>query len=264
MLNRYTLKKIIRVALASMLIMLATCQANRRYFSVQRVQPDAYQSDYNVQLGLDYLLIGNMQRAKLKLIKALYQSPRSANANGAMAYYLDTIGEVERAEVYYKKAIRYAQQKGPFLNNYGVFLCRAQRYQSALHYFEAAMQENEYLNTAAAYENAGLCMEAAAQWGKAHHYFSLALRADPLRPISLLELAKISAERQDYQQANAYLVAYEKLIEPDLNAAQLGYKVAMQLDDNERMAYYLSLLRHYEDQDTARSYDIDLARIFHQ
>jgi len=241
-------KKLIGLVVVSMMVI--ACQANRRDFNTQRAKSGTHQSDYNVQLGLSYLLIGNMQQAKLKLIKALYQSPRSADANGAMAYYLDTTGEVERAEAYYRKAIRYAQQKGPYLNNYGVFLCQQQRYQDAQHYFKKATQDEVYLNTAAAYENAGLCMQASAQWEKAHHYFSLALRADPHRLVSLLELTKISIEQQDYQQANAYFLAYEKLMQPDVNSAKLGYKIAAQLDDHERMAYYSSLLRHYENEST--------------
>lgn len=147
---------------------------------------------YNVQLGLAYLKQGNRQRAKQKLLKALEEAPDSLETNDAMAYFYENTQDNKKAEMYYQRAIEWHPEAGAALNNYGAFLCREKRYDEADIYFLKAIADPEYLNTARAYENAGLCALAANQSDKAQNYFKRALAEDPSLKQSAYELEKLS------------------------------------------------------------------------
>ena len=114
-------------------------------------------ANYNAQLGLAYLKQGNTQAAKNKLLLALQQSPDDPLILDSMAYFFEITGEIKLADNYYLQAIKRAPKSGAAQNNYGVFLCRHKRYQESLNHFSLAVKDNNYLNTAQAYENAKLC-----------------------------------------------------------------------------------------------------------
>ena len=108
-------------------------------------------------MGLGYLKQGDRPRAKKKLLTALEQEPTSPDVNSAIAYYFEQTKELKQAEKYYLKALSLAGNSGAQLNNYGTFLCRQGDYKKAENYFLKAVKDVQYVNTAGAYENAGLC-----------------------------------------------------------------------------------------------------------
>lgn len=168
-------------------IVLSSCQMPEPHTAKNNPKASAY----NVQLGLAYLQQGNRQRAKQKLLTALAEDPQSATANDALAYFFESIQDGQQADKYYQRAIQFAPASGAALNNYGTFLCRQARYQEANAYFLKAIADTQYLNTALAYENAGLCALAANHLQEARYYFKKALAEDPSLTRSSAELASI-------------------------------------------------------------------------
>lgn len=158
---------------------------------------------YNVQLGLGYLKQGDRPRAKKKLLTALEQEPKSPDVNSAIAYYFEQTSEQEQAEKYYLKALSLAGNAGAQLNNYGAFLCRKGDYKRAEYYFLRAVNDLQYIHTAGAYENAGLCALSAANEKKAKFYFVNALNQDPARKMSFYELIKLEIKEGHHAQAFA-------------------------------------------------------------
>jgi len=201
-------------------------------------------ASYNVQLGLGYLNAGNMQRGKKKLLMALKQAPHSPDANSAMGYYAEVIGDTKLAKQYYQQAMRYARGQGSQLNNYGAFLCRQGDFKQAEKYFVAAIEDTNYLNAVGAYENAGFCMAALPDLDRAKYYFTKALQHDPRRPRSLLQLVEINYQREDYQQAQTNLMAYEKLMSITASTALLGYNIATQNKQRDKAQSYAALLEN--------------------
>lgn len=183
-------------------------------------------ANYNVQLGIAYLQRGDTQRAKHKLLMALEQAPNWAPAQDAMGYFLMQTGEINTAEPYFLRAIALEPHAGSTQNNYGIFLCRNKHYQEANQHFMLAIQDKNYLNTAQAYENAGLCALDNAQPQTAESYFLKAIAQDPKRRIALLELAKINFKQQQYQQAQTYLNAYWRLAGHDAASSILAEQIA--------------------------------------
>lgn len=131
-------------------------------------------AESHVELGLAYLDIHDIPRAKENLLKALHTSPSSSHVQAAMAYFFETTGDTAHAEQYYQKAVHHPLPDGAALNNYGVFLCRQHRSVEAEKMFLAAAHQTAYLNTAQAYKNAGLCALSEGNTAKANHYFEKA------------------------------------------------------------------------------------------
>jgi type IV pilus assembly protein PilF len=142
----------------------------------------------NVQLGLHYFQQQAPQLAKQKLLLAKQQAPRHPDVLAAWAYYYEQVGEPQSAAHYYRQALRYSRRSGKQLNNYAVFLCRQQRFVLAEQYFVAATRDPNYINSALAYENAGLCAKKSGKLLQAKDYFTKALRHDSKRVIARTEL----------------------------------------------------------------------------
>lgn len=159
----------------------------------------------NIQLGMNYLQDKNVEIAKQKLLLALSLAPKYPPAWYTMAYYWEVTGNTQKANDYYLRAIALAPKNGDSLNNYGTFLCHSGQAKQSIHYFLAAIKDPNYIETSAAYENAGLCALRIPDINQAKNYFSKALITDPNRDRSLFELASIN-----YQQGN-YVAAKQQI-----------------------------------------------------
>lgn len=205
-------------------------------------------STYNVQLGLGYLNQGDRPRAKKKLLTALGQTPHSADANAAIAYYFEKTADLDNAKKYYAKAVSLASAEdgslGAQYNNYGAFLCRQADYKKAEEYFLKAIKQVQYIKTAGAYENAGLCSLAIPDEKKAKMYFTKALEQDPSKSQSLYELVKLESKASNFSEALKLLNKYPELVLNDSmllaqakevakNAGEL--KLALEYENNLAM-----------------------------
>lgn len=162
-------------------------------------------AEINVKLGVFYMQKGQMQRAKHKLLLALDQAPDYSAAQSAMGYYLEKVGEIKKAEEYYLKAISLNAESGDVQNNYGTFLCRQGRYKESLKRFILATEDPNYLNSAGAYENAGICALKIPEFKRAEKYFSKALKYDSNLPSALFEVSKLQYREGDYKKAYSSL-----------------------------------------------------------
>lgn len=147
----------------------------------------------HIQLGLAYLQKGLMPRAKQKLLYALQLSPRSAEAHAAMGFFLEKTGDLKNARRYYESALQLAPKSGAQQNNWGAFLCRTGAYRQGLQWLLVAAQNASYVNTAMAYENAGVCAKWMGAPDKSRLYFQQAILQDPARTENIF-----SKERQSW------------------------------------------------------------------
>ena len=167
-------------------------------------------SQINVRLGLGYLQQGNYPRAKEKLLLAAQQNS-SQQSYGALAYYYERTKDNKLAADYYQKAIALNVKSGAPHNNYGAYLCRIGEYTAAEQQFQLAVADPKYINSASAYENAGLCALLIPDKTKAEMYLKKAIQQNPRLPKALHELAQLSEEQHNYQQAKLYTDQYLKL-----------------------------------------------------
>lgn len=165
----------------------------------------------NAELGVAYLQKGQVARGKSKLLRARELAPHLPEVHYSLAYFLEYVGDIDEAQIAYERALSIAPRSGEANNNFGAFLCRQKQYLKADKYFTIALEDEDYIDTAAVYENAGLCIAQTMFQDKAKSYFIKATRHDPQRVLPWLELAYISLEAQDIQSARFYFERYEQL-----------------------------------------------------
>lgn len=199
----------------------------------------------NAQLGLAYFKKGNISRAKRKLLYALERDKNSPEIQAAMAFFLEKTGDIEQSMHYYKKALTLAPNSGAQLNNFGAFLCRQKRYDEAEKYFLKAVSDVQYINSGAAYENAGYCQMPTAQYKKALIYFKKALEHDPARLPSLIEAVKIELEFKKPREALALLNQYSELTLKNDVLLQLAVQAAKDAGQYDQEAAYKNSLEQF-------------------
>lgn len=206
-------------------LLLQSCQYNNTESNAKKIKlNDA--ALYNTQLGLAYLKQGDRPRAKQKLLRALVQAPGSPEVNTAMAWFMEQSGDMDNAQVYYRKAMTMARGKGAPLNNYGSFLCRRGQYKQADIYFQRAIKDPGYEHMASVYENAGVCATAIPEYTKATVYFNKALEQDPSHKQSLYELVSIKVKLGLNNKALACLQEHRTLVLSDPALLALATDVA--------------------------------------
>jgi type IV pilus assembly protein PilF len=128
--------------------------------SVPATQPTtgpAAAATVNTKLALAYLANGDVERAKQKILLAQQQAPNNPVIWGATGYFEERTGDAVAARAAYQHALQLAPKSGEAHNNYGAFLCRQSEYRAAVDQFLIAVADPQYLQVAAAYQNAAKC-----------------------------------------------------------------------------------------------------------
>ncbi|QSX34836.1 type IV pilus biogenesis/stability protein PilW [Shewanella avicenniae] len=185
------------------------------------------------QLGLAYLKKGDSQAAKSNLDRAMEYAPDLEQVNLSMAYYYESVGELQKAEDTYDRAIATRDATGDAANNFGVFLCKEGKYEKSETMFLRAIGNSKYTRTASSYENLGVCMRKAGNVEKARKYFGMALRYEPRRRVSLLEMAELEQSVGNYREAKAVLQRYDKVATMSPESLALAVKIEMGLGNTD-------------------------------
>ena len=179
-----------------------------------------------MQLGLAYLAQDQKPRAKQKLLKALDLAPQCPEVNAAMAYFWEMTGEPALARKLYKKSLSLDPHHGAPCNNYAAFLCRQKDYAGAEKYFLQAVSDPKYINSAIAYENAGICMEQAKNFQKAIYYYEKALQQDSSRKLALKALVRLQLRFNQPKRALLWIQRYNLQIVNDPELLTIAREVA--------------------------------------
>jgi type IV pilus biogenesis/stability protein PilW len=94
----------------------------------------------NLNLGIEYMRQGKYESALEKLNRAKLAKNNFAPIHNALGLVYQQIGEDEAAEISFKRAIKLDPSDSSSLNNYGLFLCRNQRYDEAEELFLKSSQ----------------------------------------------------------------------------------------------------------------------------
>lgn len=209
--------------LLSCCCLLNACQSiQSTYTANKRIEEQKERAaKINVRLAMAYLERKDILRAKHKFLLALEEAPQLPETAYAMGYFLEQTGDDKGADLYYLKAIKLDPKRGDALNNYGTFLCRKKHYHESIAYFLKATQDPNYLATAAAYENAGLCAKKIPDLHEAQKYFKKALSVDSLRTTSLINLAQINYEHKNYALVKEQLEQFKRISVPTEKSLQL-------------------------------------------
>ena len=187
--------------------------------------------------------MGNTTQAKLNLEKAKRFAPKLVQVHTAFAHYFDSVGEPEQAIASYETALSVKPDDADTLNNYGVFLCKQQRYQDAEKQILKAIAQPSYILVSQSYENLALCQLKALAFDKAELYFDKAILHSPSSASSLLHMVRLQYAKADYKKADTYLKRYEKATRRfSANALALAFKIFEKQRDHKTAKNYASML----------------------
>jgi len=184
------MKPVVLLFLLMTLISACSTQKKSSALALNKVKT----AQINIQLGMGYLQRHDTQRAKTKFLTALEYGPEMPESWYAMGYFLESTGNSQAAKKYYEKALKLAPTRGDVQNNYGTYLCRNGAYQAAIHHFQLAAKDPNYLDIASAYENAGLCALKMPNKSLAKKFFQQALAEDAKRTVSQQALLALEKE----------------------------------------------------------------------
>jgi type IV pilus assembly protein PilF len=231
-----TILKIISIPFIMLILLNGCTSQNSQSFDQKKA------AKTRVSLGLTYLKNGNFSQAKFNLDKALDFAPRSADANFAMAYYYQNVGELEQAENAYQFAMDLEPKNANIANSYGAFLCQNGDYTKAKTYFLKAVNTSSYISSAETYENLALCSRSQGLPEDAIQYLRSAVNHQPGRANSLFLLARSLVETQQWQEARTILRRYEKTSQISPQSLLLAMKIEQGTGKNTAAIGYSDML----------------------
>jgi type IV pilus assembly protein PilF len=205
-----------------------------------------------VRLGVAYMQRGDKALALEKLQRGLELDPNLSAGHYAIALLYEQLGELDKAETHYRRAIALRPDYAEAHNAYGAFLCQRKDFEKANKEFLAAAENPLYTTRGLAYANAGLCALDKPDPALAEKYFRLALEINPTQPTALFHMAALSYAAGRFLNARGYLQRYQEVGTQTSESLWLGVRTERQLGDARAAANYALLLRQrYPDSKEA-------------
>lgn len=197
----------------------------------------------NTQLGIDYLRQGELERARDKLERAVEQDGSQPLAHTSLAFAYQSLGQIERADKHYRRAVSLSPRDPDILNNYGVFLCAQGRGDEALERFEQALENPAYRRTEVGLTNAGVCARKVGNNTAAEQYFRRALRANPEFPDALAQMALLAHDRGEFLTARAFVQRYDSVSRMTPDVLWIAVRTERALGDRTAANNYADQLK---------------------
>lgn len=226
-----------------LLIVLGGCAAPRQQ-GASEVAPAAERVRAYLDLAEGYLDLGDLNRARLPVRRALEADPRSWAAHDMLGRIYQREGDPELAEQHFRLAVRYGPDVARVRNDYGVFLYEQGRFEEAVGQLRRAVADPSNPQRAVAYENLGLATLQAGARTEARNAFSRAVMLDEQMATSLLELAELAWADEDYSQSAAWYQRFRNLSRQTARSLWLGVRLARLADDVDAEASYALQLRN--------------------
>ena len=210
-------------------------------------------AQYNAQLGLNYMnRQGDLEQTRIKLERALKQDSSNPLAHAGYAQLQDRVGNPDRAEEHYRKAIELEPLNAANNNAFGVFLCGQERVDEALSQFDEAVANRYYKTPEHALDNAGVCLLEAGRADEAEGYLARAVKANARYSPTLLNLAELNLEVARPELAQAYLSRFEKVARTNPRSLLLGFLIHRAEGDVQGAREYSNtLLRRFPESEEA-------------
>jgi type IV pilus assembly protein PilF len=216
---------------------------------VKRVSP----ANVYVELGTAYLAEDNLGEAFKNARKAVLVDDDLASAHNLLGVVHQRLGQRAKAGEHFRRAVKLDPRNPYALNALGSFLCGEEQYEEADGYFQRALENPLYPTPWIASHNAGQCAERAGQLSSAEDHYRRALRSNPRFAPSLLRMAQLSFDTDNYLSARAYLQRYAQVARHTAESLWLGLRTERQLGDKDQVASYrLKLRANFPDSEQAK------------
>lgn len=197
----------------------------------------------HTELGSMYFQGGNLIVALEELTIAISINPNYAQAYSTRGLVLYYIKELVSAEKDFQRALDLDAKDPEINNNYGWFLCQTGKEKESIAYFERAINNPLYQTPETAFLNAGACYIKLGDLASAEAYVRKNLLFSRDNPQALLQLAKISYLRGNYDAAREYLKKVVGQTDPGAETLWLSLRVERRLGDRSAESSLIAQLR---------------------
>ena len=211
--------------------------------SNERASDPERASQINMDLAIDYLRKGNLAQAKEKIDRSVEQNPRNAAAQSVAGLLYDRLGETDKADDHFSRAVALDDENSEYKNNYAAFLCQKGRFERGEKMALDAASSRLYKTPEVAYLNAGICARNGGNLSNAEKHFREALRVRPRFPEALFQLADLANEQKNHMSARAFLERYMEVGRTSPATLWLGVQIERALNNKPVADHYAQRLK---------------------
>jgi type IV pilus assembly protein PilF len=196
------------------------------------------------ELAAGYYQRGQMDIALEELATAEKLDPDYPKIYNVYGLVYAMLGEKQKAEESFRRAIALAPNDSEIRENWGAYLCATGRPKDALPEFEQALKDPLYKTPEIALINAGKCSVALGDTKGGEEYFKRALGVSPGNPVVAYNLALLTYRQARLGEARVWLRRVMQLPSPPPEALFLGMCIERKQGDKDAERSYESQLRN--------------------
>jgi len=180
--------------------------------------------------------------------------PNYAKTYNVYGLVYTMLGETQKAESNFQRALALAPNDSEIRANWGAFLCATGRAREAIPEFETALRDPLYKSPEIALINAGKCTAALGDAKKADEYFRRAIAASPGNPVAAYNLALLAYREARLDDARNWMRPVMRDASPRAEALYLGMCIERKQGDKQAEVSYQTQLRNrYPDSPEAKA-----------
>ena len=162
---------------------------------------------YNTRMELAQAYLGrNQPNDALDQVKqALQAKPDTPAAYGLRGLIYGALGDTEKADDSFRRAMQLAPHDGDLMHNYGWYLCQQRRFDDADAQFKRAIAEPGYRSASRTMLVEGICQQRGGKPQDAERTLSHAYELDPANPTIAVNLSEVLYRNGEYERARFYI-----------------------------------------------------------
>jgi type IV pilus assembly protein PilF len=162
-------------------------------------------SNTRMELAAAYLGRNQPTDALDQVKQALQAKPDNPAAYGLRGLIYAALGDNEKADESFHRAMQLAPHDGDLMHNYGWYLCQTRRFPEADAEFGRAIAEPSYRQVPRTMLVEGICQLRAGKPQDAERTLSRAYELDPANPTIAVNLSEVLYRNGQYERARFYI-----------------------------------------------------------
>jgi type IV pilus assembly protein PilF len=162
---------------------------------------------YNTRMELAQAYLGRNQPSDAldQVKQALQAKPDMPAAYGLRGLIYGALGDNEKADESFHRAMQLAPHDGDLMHNYGWYLCQQRRFDDADTQFKRAVAEPTYRQASRTMLVEGICQARAGKGQDAERTLSRAYELDAANPTIAVNLSEVLYRNGEYERARFYI-----------------------------------------------------------
>ena len=162
---------------------------------------------YNTRMELAQAYLGRNQPADAldQVKQALQAKPDTPAAYGLRGLIYAALGDNEKADESFHRAMQLAPHDADLMHNYGWYECQQRRFDDADAQFKRAIAEPNYRGAPRTLLVEGICQARAGKMADAEHSLSRAYELDPANPTIAYNLSEVLYRQGQFDRARFYI-----------------------------------------------------------